>query len=1123
MSLEKKRIPLECKLHYYNIEEIENPEEYMNSIYREMKYIERVISRAIENTSVENLGMKWEEDTRHKYLLKPYLRIIIEKPRNLIKLFISPSVFDPKKALLNSEGVGIKFKPVDFREDSVIIEIEEEIPEGEKIYYGFKEVRWEKIKSEDIIEKIKKAKDDITDQNDNRLRLIELKEHADHYEVFFDCTHYISDKNARIMIKGKPINVRVEAPSSIDELYFYRSRKPIQIISLSKKGKFFEIETRNEIKGKLIDSRGFLYKVKPLKEDKSDKGFWIILKDVDEDKEFMERSRIDIFFELIDGALEEEVWEKPNVRAGDTDSRIRVYKKDYEEGRLCLARPPKSEVIYPPRNDYQLRMQRKAIITLMKRPLPEHRGLLRLFEDKTKVVFHHFEPRYKENEIDWLILKDPNYEGTKTQREFVLKAMSTPDFMFLEGPPGSGKTTAISELIYQLLIRNKRVLLVASTHVAVDNVLEKLEEYLKDKGGPMKNGIVPLRIGREEVVSEVVRKYRIDNRKEKIRQMFERENWYRKLSEEEKEKVLDNFVCWTSNLVCGTTIGILQYPTFKRAYKEKRGIEPEFDYMIIDEASKTTLPEFLVPAVYAKRWIIIGDIRQLSPYTDILPLRVNLDSLIKDRYRKRALLVYLHVIFHRRSADRFHPPRYIYIDRGPVIGNLMDIVPKKLIDDMDRTNKKYKISITFVVHDSKKFPIDIPSKYSNNIRIRIVDEKNIRRPEIFAWLLDSHIIFSEISMFKKYRKYFPSSHILIGLDRNIPHYSHNYRHLHWFYYHKEKYKKEPYRLRIGKQILSDYISIQEELSEALSRDWAYELAWRYKRLEELRLVKEEAGSKGYYVSSFYALYPPKKDSQNIDGFVKIIGQVFMTPIISCFHDGMSPEWKEKKVKTVISHGMPEEAKKIRFLLLPYQHRMHREISRIPRLLFYDEKALKDGSDVKSSREWGYNRYNHRVVWIDVKYKDKDNINEKEAQIIIRELEKFIDWAKKQQKKYRVMILTFYERQRKHIRDILREKYPRNRRKQTRFIIDGFDVRVYTVDRAQGKEADFVFLSMVRNKRIGFLDSPNRLNVALTRAKYQLVIVGNHEFFKRQKHSYVLSRIAEEIEKNYTVIDGERLG
>ena len=45
--------------------------------------------------------------------------------------------------------------------------------------------------------------------------------------------------------------------------------------------------------------------------------------------------------------------------------------------------------------------------------------------------------------------------------------------MILEGPPGSGKTTAILEFIYQATSIGKKVLLVASTHVAVDNVLEK--------------------------------------------------------------------------------------------------------------------------------------------------------------------------------------------------------------------------------------------------------------------------------------------------------------------------------------------------------------------------------------------------------------------------------------------------------------------------------------------------------------------------------------------------------------------------------------------------------------------------------------------------------------------------
>ena len=49
------------------------------------------------------------------------------------------------------------------------------------------------------------------------------------------------------------------------------------------------------------------------------------------------------------------------------------------------------------------------------------------------------------------------------------------------------------------------------------------------------------------------------------------------------------------------------------------------------------------------------------------------------------------------------------------------------------------------------------------------------------------------------------------------------------------------------------------------------------------------------------------------------------------------------------------------------------------------------------------------------------------------------------------------------------------------------------------EADMVFISMVRGKSIGFMDNINRLNVALTRAKYQRVIVGDIEFFRKQNN------------------------
>jgi len=94
------------------------------------------------------------------------------------------------------------------------------------------------------------------------------------------------------------------------------------------------------------------------------------------------------------------------------------------------------------------------------------------------------------------------------KRRVVATALGTSDFLFVEGPPGTGKTKFITELTLQVLTRNPnaRVLLTSQTHVALDNALEQLTALAP--------GLKCVRIGRrnDARVSDSVRQLLLENK-----------------------------------------------------------------------------------------------------------------------------------------------------------------------------------------------------------------------------------------------------------------------------------------------------------------------------------------------------------------------------------------------------------------------------------------------------------------------------------------------------------------------------------------------------------------------------------------------------------------------------------
>src|SRR3546814_1049156 len=82
----------------------------------------------------------------------------------------------------------------------------------------------------------------------------------------------------------------------------------------------------------------------------------------------------------------------------------------------------------------------------------------------------------------------PSSDLYDDKHEAVRSALGTKDLLLVEGPPGTGKTKFITELVAQVLSRtpDARILLSSQTNVALDHALVNIEKLAKRENIPLR-------------------------------------------------------------------------------------------------------------------------------------------------------------------------------------------------------------------------------------------------------------------------------------------------------------------------------------------------------------------------------------------------------------------------------------------------------------------------------------------------------------------------------------------------------------------------------------------------------------------------------------------------------------
>ncbi|PLJ77436.1 AAA domain-containing protein [Infirmifilum sp. SLHALR2] len=270
---------------------------------------------------------------------------------------------------------------------------------------------------------------------------------------------------------------------------------------------------------------------------------------------------------------------------------------------------------------------------------------------------------------------DGGFELDEYQREVVeqILALRDGELLLVVGPPGTGKTRVIQKAAYLLATRGEKVLITSHTNRAVDNALEKL---------PLEMAV---RVGRPEKVLPEIRRYMLGAkvRERGGEQLAELEENIKKLRNE-RRKYLEHI-----KYIRGSGNQPARSERLKRFKEELRKVSRElkelyrernellrsiseslvaearvigstlvksqldpldrisFDTVLIDESSQASVTLALLGMLKARKWVLIGDPKQLLPIFKVLKNEKAQEELsafvyLCRKYPKRVLWLRLH-------------------------------------------------------------------------------------------------------------------------------------------------------------------------------------------------------------------------------------------------------------------------------------------------------------------------------------------------------------------------------------------------------------------------------------------------------------------------------------------------